>query len=228
MSKRITSALVATALLASPAFAGEQETIKGAVQQPLRDLSIVKEKTPEALQTAAKGAYDNVDPKNCDLMREEIKALDEALGPDLNDVDVGGKDGSIVTDAVKSAVRLPFAGVVRRMTGAHKRQQAHDQAVIAGVARRGYLKGAINACAAPEPAAPPPVIIRTEARPAAAPPPVIAAPAPRPLPAPRTVQVQQPAPAAAPRGTLEAQAQEAIASADPAAVTRKTVVVATP
>jgi hypothetical protein len=36
---------------------------------------------------------------------------------------------------------LPFRGVVRRISGAHKRDQKREHAILAAIARRGFLKG---------------------------------------------------------------------------------------
>jgi hypothetical protein len=55
---------------------------------------------------------------------------------------------------VKSVVKLPFSGVIRRITGAQKRDAAHEDALVAGVARRAYLKGAMTACTQAPPLVP--------------------------------------------------------------------------
>jgi hypothetical protein len=146
----VTLALV-TALAASPAFAQpEKESIGDAVVQPLRDLSVIRQKTPQILQKAAEAPY--AAAGDCALMRQEIADLDEILGDDIGAVNDDGS--TIVTSAVKSVVKLPFAGIIRRITGAQKRDQAYEDALVAGVARRAYLKGAMTACTQAPPLVP--------------------------------------------------------------------------
>lgn len=148
--------LTAVMMAAAPVVAQEKETLRDAAAQPLRDLSIVKREIPEALQEASTDPY--ASPRgDCGAMRQEIGQLDAVLGDDLGDV--SASKGSLVTDAVKSAVSLPFSGIIRRLTGAHKRDQAYEEAVIAGVARRAFLKGALDACMT----TPPPLVPETQA-----------------------------------------------------------------
>lgn len=141
---------VAALIAASPALALEKETIPGAAMQPLRDLSVIKQKTPPILQKAAEAPY--APSGDCEIMRQEIADLDAVLGDDIGAVNDDGS--TIVTSAVKSVVKLPFAGVIRRITGAQKRDAAHEDALVAGVARRAYLKGAMTACTQAPPLVP--------------------------------------------------------------------------
>ena len=146
----VTLAVIA-ALAASPALAAqEKETIGDAMVQPLRDLSLIREKTPAILQKAAEAPY--AAAGDCALMRQEIADLDKVLGEDIGAVNDDGS--TLVTSAVKSAVKLPFSGIIRRITGAQKRDQAHEDALVAGVARRAYLKGAMTACTQAPPLVP--------------------------------------------------------------------------
>jgi hypothetical protein len=145
----VTFVLVA-ALAASPALALERETIPGAAMQPLRDLSVIRQETPQVLQKAAEAPY--AAAGDCELMRQEIADLDAVLGDDLDAVNDDG--GTLMTTAVKSVVRLPFSGIIRRITGAQKRDQAYQDALVAGVARRAYLKGALTACTQAPPLVP--------------------------------------------------------------------------
>lgn len=146
----------------SPALAREKETVGGAVVQPLRDLSLMRTKIPPILIKAAEAPY--APSSDCELARQEIADLTTVLGDDISGVNDGG--GTLVTSAVKSVVKLPFNGIIRRITGAHKRDQAFEDAMVAGVARRAYLMGALTACpvvpplvqeVAEAPVSPPPV-----------------------------------------------------------------------
>ena len=174
-------ALILAALAASPAFALEKETITDAAMQPLRDLSVIRTETPQILQKAAEAPY--APSGDCEIMRQEIADLDKVLGDDIGAVNDGG--GTLITSAVRSAVKLPFSGVIRRITGAHKRDEAYEDALLAGVARRAYRKGAMNASTqapplVPETAVAVPLVPETTSSLAAAtaPAPVLASPAP--------------------------------------------------
>lgn len=52
----------------------------GAVVQPLRDLSLIRETMPEVLQRAAVGPYDLIQARDRPSLGVELSALDEALG----------------------------------------------------------------------------------------------------------------------------------------------------
>lgn len=143
-------ALFAAVLVATPACALQQETVGDAALQPLRDLSVIRQKTPVILQKAAEAPY--APSGDCEIMRQEIADLDKVLGDDIGAIN--DTDGTLVTSAVKSVVSLPFSGVIRRITGAQKRDQAYEDALVAGVARRAYLKGAMTACTMAPPLVP--------------------------------------------------------------------------
>lgn len=155
MKPRLTLVCLTAALMAAaPVVAHEKETLTDAAAQPLRDLSIVKRDIPEPLKEASADPY--ASPRgDCAAMRAEIAELDSVLGADLGEVTAS--KGTLVTDAVKSAVSLPFSGLIRRLTGAQKRDQAYEDAVIAGVARRAFLKGGLDACMT----SPPPLVPET-------------------------------------------------------------------
>lgn len=121
------------------------DPITGAVKQPFRDLNLIREQSPEALMKAADEPYAKPQGGTCKAVNEELVALDAALGPDLDSDAEGRKGAGMVSDLLKGATKLPFSGVVRRVTGAHKHQQKLEAAVVAGVARRGYLRGVAEA-----------------------------------------------------------------------------------
>lgn len=124
---------------------------QGAIEQPFRDLSIIRDQTPEALTASAEAPYTVEDARNCVALSAEIMRLDEALGPDV-DV-VRPKAGWVGADAIYSALRgaldLPFRGMIRRVTGAESRDREQARAVLAGMVRRGYLKGLARAADCP-------------------------------------------------------------------------------
>jgi hypothetical protein len=144
------------------------DAVTGAVQQPFKDLNLVREQTPSVLETAAKAPYVETQPLDCDAVRAELAALDKELGPDFDAAE--NKNDDILAGALRSAMGLPFRGVVRKITGAQKRDQKREHAILAGIARRGFLKGVdrksctlapplVAAAAPPAPAVPAPPVI---------------------------------------------------------------------
>lgn len=144
MALGLTLALAGLPALAAP----DQPTIRGAVTQPLRDLNIMRTKVAEPLQTARAAPYDVANLKECQAIQAKIAQLDEALGPDVDeDQAQPGIVKTLAASAVRSAVKLPFSGVVRRLSGADARERLRQQSVQAGMARRAFLKGvALDRC----------------------------------------------------------------------------------
>lgn len=118
------------------------DPIGGAFTQPLKDLSMIREAIPETLARAASSPYETESPSDCGRVAEEIAKLDALLGPDVDAADATrGAADDLVSDAVRGALGLPFRGVIRQLSGAAERDRAHAKAVLAGMVRRGYLKG---------------------------------------------------------------------------------------
>jgi hypothetical protein len=147
---------------------GQDAGIDRAVGQPFRDLSLIREVAPPALLRAAAGPYDMTQVRDCAAAQAEVAELDAALGPDL--APVGKASGltvqGVAANLVGGAIGLPFRGVVRHVTGAEQRDQALRAAVLAGMVRRGFLKGrmAVTDCALPPPPAPAKASPRTAMR----------------------------------------------------------------
>ena len=86
----------------------------------------------------------------CSTIPEEIVGLNKLLGPDLGeDKAKSGGAGDKAAGVARSLV--PYGGVVRLVTGASKKDRALREAVLAGYARRGYLRGVESSlrCAPP-------------------------------------------------------------------------------
>ena len=114
--------------------------------QPLRDLSVIREEAPPVLQRATVAPYDLARAADCPAITVELAALEAALGPDLSPGPIAGGvsvDG-LAADLIAGAISLPFRGIVRRVTGARARDQALKAAVLAGMVRRGFLKGRLG------------------------------------------------------------------------------------
>jgi hypothetical protein len=152
-----------------------------AAATPLNDLNLVHTKIPPALLAALKAPYAPPPGPGCEELTAEIKALDAALGPDLDAPPTPGKRnlvergvtevGNAAVGTVKSAAEslIPYRSWVRKLTGAEKASKQVTAAVAAGMVRRAYLKGIGQArgCGVPPP--PPPQEAPAEPVPAAEP-----------------------------------------------------------
>jgi hypothetical protein len=95
----------------------------------------------------------------CDTVPAEILAIGDLLGPDLDTppepVDKTRNLTSKGADVARGLV--PYGGVVRFVTGANKKDKALREAVLAGYARRGFLRGVLlHLKCRPDPSARPP------------------------------------------------------------------------
>ena len=130
-----------------------KEGFGDAVTAPLEDLNIKRHDIPPVLLRAEANPYDLTRMDRCETIAGEVGALDDALGPDLDEppapepVDPNQKRADQGAQMTLNAVRdtsrgvIPFRGWVRRLTGAERHSQAVQAAISAGSQRRGYLKG---------------------------------------------------------------------------------------
>lgn len=175
MKPAVLASLAALSLAAcatqAPAPSGSPD-MGHAIQQPMRDLSLIQEQAHPALKHAVADPYATAGVSECAETIHEIALLDTALGPDLKP---GGEKAkgmiepdSLAVDLVQGAVGFPFRGVVRTVTGADRRDRELRAAVLAGMVRRGFLKGRLSemTCA---PAAPPAAHAPTSATPVSGP-----------------------------------------------------------
>ena len=125
--------------------------INDAVLTPLSDLNLRRKKIPPLLQSL-KSAYDPVTDNACESLGEMVTALDAVLGPDVNELrpttaSKGKKAGKAAAEVTLGAVAgaagsvIPLRGIVRRVTGASKREQRVAAAFRRGWERRAFLKG---------------------------------------------------------------------------------------
>jgi hypothetical protein len=132
-------------------------TVESAVATPVEDLNIKKTKIPEVLIRAQANPYDVTNATTCDALASEIAAIDVELGDDYDQVAAAGGAGE--SKGIKAAPLLkagvanfiPFRGVIRQLSGAAQNEREIEQAIDAGFARRGFLKGKAQEmnCAAP-------------------------------------------------------------------------------
>lgn len=164
----------------------DDSTIGGAFTQPLRDLGILRPEPDEALQRAATAPYGDAPTLpngglDCATVAGEIESLNAALGADLDaaaEVDSSlmaqarRGAGDAVVDAVGDLVGLPYRGIIRRLSGADRRDREMRDAVQAGMVRRAFLRGlSARECATPQvlavvQAAPEPIVTVAEEGPA--------------------------------------------------------------
>ncbi|MEO0500910.1 MAG: hypothetical protein AAF205_10190 [Pseudomonadota bacterium] len=131
-----------------PGTPSTKEVARDAAQQPLNDVGAVKVKIEPILIEHRDDPYALPDPRTCTAFSQEIAEIDAALGPDFDEPsDEPGKDKKRRDTALRLAGKagasllIPFRGVVREVSGAAKREREYQAAIIAGVARRSYLKG---------------------------------------------------------------------------------------
>lgn len=105
-------------------------------------LGLAGAETPEALKAIAHAPYALSDPSSCAALAQEIIAIDRLLGPDL---DMPAPDdrrdlaGRLAMGVVRGAI--PYRWALRWMTQAGRKDRELQRAILAGVARRGYVKG---------------------------------------------------------------------------------------
>lgn len=128
---------------ATPTGPKAADPVGAALQQPMRDLSLLQEGAPPAtLLKAAAGPYSTEGVGDCPALAREVAALDEALGEDI-DGPAAAPDGSshLTAGVIGGVFGLPFRGVVRQISGARQRDVTRQAAVLAGMVRRAFLKG---------------------------------------------------------------------------------------
>jgi hypothetical protein len=145
-------ALLLTSYLVACSTA-DQNRVGTAATTPLSDLNLVNAPIPEVLVAAQRGAYAMPADLDCAALANEVKALDEVLGADL-DAPPSDSSRSLLergTDATSGAAVgalqrtaegvIPFRGWVRKLTGAERYSARVAAAITAGGIRRAFLKG---------------------------------------------------------------------------------------
>lgn len=158
---RITTLLLALTLCACSTT--DQTKAGSAAVTPLNDLNLANAAIPDVLAAAQRGPYKLAPEQNCPMLDQDIKALDEALGPDIDAPSIDGNRGLLErgSDAGSGAAVgalqrtaegvIPFRGWIRQLSGAERHSRQVAAAITAGGVRRAFLKGvrAAKNCAAP-------------------------------------------------------------------------------
>ena len=127
-----------------------RENVGRVINQPFQDLNLSNSTIPALLRRAEANPYLLPPHSVCSDLQREIDALTLLLGPDLNARISSAASGRMVAGAESAAWGaarsaadswIPFRGVVRWMTGAQRKEQEAEYAIVSGFARRAYLKG---------------------------------------------------------------------------------------
>ncbi len=141
--------------------AGGPKTESGlgeALMTPLSDLNLYRREIPAPL-LALSSTYDPIEDSSCEGIAKLVAELDLILGmDDDNPISEGG--GNAAAAATLNLISgqagglIPFRGIVRRATGASKREERIIAAFQRGLTRRAYLKGIGSQKACVPPASP--------------------------------------------------------------------------
>jgi hypothetical protein len=154
--------IAALGLLLSACATPDQGRVVNAASSPLADLNIVHAEIPPVLLEAKQAPYAPAADSGCEALAAQVRALDVALGADL-DAPAGAEPGllergsTVAGDEAVGALRgaaeglIPYRSWVRRLTGAERYSRMVAAAIAAGGVRRAYLKGLgeSRGCAAP-------------------------------------------------------------------------------
>ncbi len=156
MHYTLVTSLAAAVLLTAPAIAREPSgngqpekpvtskdvSASAVAATPVTDLNLRKTEMPPALATAIEQGYSLRGLSNCQQLTAAIGDLDAVLGDDIDLPTAGGRRisaGRVAQYAVGSFI--PFRNVIREVSGASQRERDLQAAILAGVARRSFLKG---------------------------------------------------------------------------------------
>jgi len=147
--------------LETPARNGTKDATH-AVQAPLHDVNLTRQKVPSVLLAAIADPYLPPTPATCHNLDSLVQELDETLGADFDqpetpqDPSLNKKSRSVGLALLHGAAEtlLPYSGFVRTLSGAERHDQLVVEAITAGSVRRGYLKGLGEAHNCPAPARP--------------------------------------------------------------------------
>ena len=146
--------------------AKEGVQLQKAIEAPLADLNLVQDKIPAVLLAAVKAPYALPSQRACPDLSNEVRALDDALGADLDTPPTLANPGLVergsgmVGDAANGALMgaaqsvIPFRGWVRKLDGAERHSKEVAAAIAAGYVRRAFLKGVGQTLNCEAPAAP--------------------------------------------------------------------------
>lgn len=151
-----------------------EDKAPGALAQPLHDINVLRTKIPPVLLEAMDRPYVPPSPMTCREVINQVRPLDDALGPDLDsppsldNPSLMERNGAMAGDAISNAVRgaatdiIPLRSWVRVLSGAERYDNLVKSAITAGAVRRAYLKGVGMHLNCLPPAAPQPIALKGE------------------------------------------------------------------
>ena len=148
--------LTVSVLIASPVGAEDKAKVaapeKAVIQQdvsakdvaatPINDLNIKKTEIPPLLITAQEKPYDLTGLGSCASLSAAVIEMDKVIGDDIDLAAAANSkmQAGRVAQSVVGAF-IPFRGVIREVSGASAQDRKMRAAILAGNARRGFLKG---------------------------------------------------------------------------------------
>jgi hypothetical protein len=117
-------------------------TAQDVVETPATDLNLKKDEIPQLLLAAQERPYSLRGLGSCQQIGAAIVQLDGVLGEDIDLPQSENRrtsPGRVAQSVVGSLI--PFRGIIREVSGANAHDRALRTAILAGVARRSFLKG---------------------------------------------------------------------------------------
>jgi hypothetical protein len=152
-SARLFLTAAAFALLPAPLCAeneeGEDDVVtddsvsaRDVAATPIQDLNLDRDGIPPLLLEAQLDPYGTKGLRTCRQYGTAINELDNFLGSDFDIIEVEKRKLSVggVAQSVVGAF-IPFRGVIREISGANKHEEELQDAILAGMMRRAFLKG---------------------------------------------------------------------------------------
>lgn len=145
---------------ATPALAGDKDRpitnrepdAVDVAKTPMTDLNLARTEIPALLVEAETRPYSTQNLDTCAQLVAAVEELNAVLGPDLDlprSERARFSKGRIAQWAVGTFI--PFRSLIREVSGANRQEREIRDAIVAGMARRGFLKGlgAARNCAYP-------------------------------------------------------------------------------
>ena len=140
--------LSACAMSRNPGERSTGEHVRDAAVQPLSDVGIMKPKIAAELDRIVDDPYGIEADATCARLAGEVAQLNGVLGPDYdapneeNDIGKDRRDRAInMAGRMGAGMLIPFRSIVREISGGASAEREYRTAMVAGIARRAYLKG---------------------------------------------------------------------------------------
>lgn len=127
------------------------DTAESVVEQPLKDLNLMKAKIPPELAAISPAPYSLAGVRTCAQFARAIRTMDRVLGPDVDSAAARNSKGespaefALGAGAAVAGSFIPGGGLIRKISGAEKQQKRAAAAVLSGQVRRAFLKGTARA-----------------------------------------------------------------------------------